>query len=734
MPTTLTKAPFASSDIDLSGKVRDKRHSNYADQSLSGVATQESNTPDVSQKSTQRQRPSVADLRKSFEQNMRQEVSSFLPQTPTKTSLNNVESWQLNKQSIDLERPSSSRHSKPLINHTPNQQKGSAAITPPNVKRRAHRKQSKGKKSGQSSPTPPVPKTKWGNQPVPLSKSDQFPRRKNEASECTRISSEPPPDPPEVRRVEAITTKLDEPVYLSKSTDTSHYKPFLKSKSGDSFFARISQSYQSPTIRKSTEPGRQIIPVQVTRVPKTSSKSELPPRRMGKVSDLRKLFDRSSNRGNSPGPSMPFNRHRCRGAMEARSSDISQLDEQPGLPNSHSSTTCAPSLTTEISTNDFYSTFSERLVDPEARPPDSKLTATSPKRPEGFSTPAGQNIPFESDSPVKNRIRHFESLDQGIHSNTSLHATFQQSENITGKEKAPGSGWRPIRERGIQMWRRISQTFSHSLNNGNDDSYDSEDGLSNAAKINSNRSPSNRLGSRSRARRSSLFGYHIYRTSDTRRSSTAFSSRRSPSVDIEIDETLVTTLDHDVPYFGYNRPYDPSSPPLLPHQQVLPRLSFPSLEYIQSNVGSNGLKTFGVDFGLDGNIESRHQHGYGFLAEAKAQSSTHNDGHNENLENLRYVSPEPTTPQGDPDALTKVRSQQTSSREARRRSRHDEKKTWRELKADMKQYQREQRNLERGERERGDDIDSPSTSSFSSRHHRKKDKGKQRATDAIPEE
>lgn len=750
IPTTPTKGPISVHN-DTSNNIREKRPGNHWGKFSGDFTSSHEDLFNTPEKYT---RPSVAELRRSFEQNVSRGALSFLPQTPTKTSLKSVRITQhSNRESRDLERPSSSfRHSQSIPHNTPNQPTCSVFTTPPSIKGLTHRKGLKGEKPEkpeQFSPIPPAPRTHWGNSIVSLLISDQFRQKENEVSDPTtsHISL------PALSQVESCITKLDDPRSLTKLTEAPHSKTLPKSKSGDSFFARMSQTHQDPVVRTPAKLQKPI-PVQVNPMPESTPKADVPPRRIGKVSDLRKLFDRPFNRSSSPGPSRPFSQQGHRGAMEDMTHDVSRLDGQPRLMDSHSSKTCVPSLTTEISINDFFSTFSERLVDPQAitaMPAISErleVTNVSPKKPSGLDSPTRPEALVEH-SPVRGCIRHFESLEQ-INSaqntptnNTNLRVAFQRDQNVTNRGRELG-GWRPIRQRGARMWRRISQTFSHSLYNGDDNPdnlHGSENSSLHATNAYTARSPSSMSAGGFRARHSGFFGHRLYRTSDVRRSSTAFSSRPSSRAGLDIDETLISTLDDDVSYPSCNRRYDRSPPPLLTHQRISPSLSFPSLEHISSSPGNTASRDFAMSMGLDGNVESQHQHDYESRGESEADALHNNSNYHKHPSALHYASPRPVTPQGDPSALAKVRSQQTSSREARRRNRYDEKKRRQELKADEKHFRREQQQMDHDERENSGGINSPSISlplifPFSSihHHHKNKNKGKQRATDANPEE
>ena len=103
-----------------------------------------------------------------------------------------------------------------------------------------------------------------------------------------------------------------------------------------------------------------------------------------------------------------------------------------------------------------------------------------------------------------------------------------------------------MRHRGMQMWRRISQTVSHptdSKNNRSDVTSGSEDRNSSTSNIQI------RLTSATPApvhsRRSNIFGHRFSRTFYPQRHSEALSGSSS-SINSEADNTLTTSLDSDM--------------------------------------------------------------------------------------------------------------------------------------------------------------------------------------------
>ncbi|RYO79127.1 hypothetical protein DL766_007710 [Monosporascus sp. MC13-8B] len=734
----------------------EKRSRNLGDKLSENATALHHEQPLIPQRSLRHQKPSVADLRKSFEQNVGQEGSPYIPQTPNNPNLRVEETPQRpHRESGDLQQSSSSlRHSKSFTGDTPNRQTCATSATPPSARARAHRNELKGKRSQQFSPTPRTTAAQGESPIVSMVIRDRSGRRQDDILEPPMLHA-PLQVLLEVGTAERVPVELDSPASLTEATQTTRRKAFPKSSSVSSFFARRSQPHHDATNMETVELPADTIPVKIAQLPKLVSRPEIPPRRMGKVSDLRRQFDRASTKSPSPRLSLSFNGNRYSGPADIKAGGFTQLEGQPGLPASLSKTSCAPSLTTQIFTNDFSCDFSERPH--EIRSSNSKVMLAGPKTPDVFDSPQQSKTSIPPDSPIKDRIEHFESLGQGSSpqgtvsggraksNDANLHSTSKRNGETENRGKASG-GWRPIQERGAQMWRRISQSLSHTTDNGDGDDDDSSEHPASHADHNAGRTSSRASGFTFRTRHS--FAYHFHRSSEIRRSSTALSSQRSSSGDI--DEMLVTTLESNMPYLTYvRRPRRLSPPPWRLHRQrqVSLRQGLPFLARKPRNPENCTSGDFAspVAFGFDGNVESkhprrdRHYQSQSESGDEVVAESSNNDKNLHDPAHLRYVSPRPATPQGDPDALEKVRSQQESSREARRRSRHDEKKRERELKEDTKLFRREQRENEH--RIGLSFLDSsrslPLPLSFPSiHHHRDSDmgKGKEKAASAIPEE
>ncbi|RYP14721.1 hypothetical protein DL765_006191 [Monosporascus sp. GIB2] len=767
-PRRLTKSQSAQQITTTPSRVRisphndaprnssEKRSRNMDEKFSENATALHCGQPPIPQRSLRHQKPSVADLRKSFEQNAGQGGSPHLLQTP-KNSNSRVEETpqRLHRESGDQQQSSSSmRHSKSFAGDTPNRQTCATSATPPSARARAHRNELKGERSQQFSPTPRTTATQGENPIVSMVMRDRSGRQQDDILEPPMLHA-PLRILLEVGTAERVPVELASPASLTEATQTSRRKALPKSSSVSSFFSRRSQPHLRATNMETVELPADTIPVKSAQLPKSVSRPEIPPRRMGKVCDLRRQFDPALAKSPSLRPSLSFNGNRYSGPVYIKAGGFTQLEGQPGLPVSLSKTSCAPSLTTHIFTDDFSCDFSERPH--EIRSSNSKVMLAGPKTPEVFDSAQKSKTSIPPDSPIKDRIEHFESLGQdssprGTISggrakshDANLQSTSKRNGETENKGKASG-GWRPIQERGVQMWRRISQSLSHTTDNGDGDNDDSSEHPASHADHNAGRTYSRASGFTFRTRHS--IAYHFYRSFDIRRSSRAFSSQRSSSGDI--DETLVTTLESSMPYLTYvRRPRRLSPPPWRLHRQrqVSLRQGLPFLARKPRNPENYTSGDFAslVAFGFDGNVESKHprrdrhhQSMSGSADEMVAESSNNNKNLHDPA-NLRYVSPRPATPQGDPGALEKVRSQQESSREARRRSRHDQKKRERELKADTKLFRREQRENEHGIGLSFLDSSRslPLALSLPSIHHhrdRDKGKGKGKAASAIPEE
>lgn len=173
-----------------------------------------------------------------------------------------------------------------------------------------------------------------------------------------------------------------------------------------------------------------------------------------KVPELRRLFDRSS-----PGSFMTFARQRCAFPDHGRDSP----DQHQDIPSRHSASDDSssmsqkptpPTLTTEITINNFECTF----LDGQEQFHCSK-NGTSAQN----CIPSPTPPPVDHESPLKDRIKHFEHLHRRSQSHaTAPHDTgcvSMKTENSIPVVQKVVENRHPVRN----IWRRISQSLTQSL-------------------------------------------------------------------------------------------------------------------------------------------------------------------------------------------------------------------------------------------------------------------------------
>ncbi|KAI1850363.1 hypothetical protein JX266_004221 [Neoarthrinium moseri] len=201
------------------------------------------------------------------------------------------------------------------------------------------------------------------------------------------------------------------------------------------------------------------------------------PFRNSKVADLRKLFDRRS-----PKPLLSFSR-RHRQSIPGLNTDSSSRRRVLHRTTSSSilssplstKTSTPPELTTKISTNDFSCDFLNEKKYPvvqEATRSSTKVRHSPPKG--GPDSRARDRTQTSNESPLKDHIKHFEHLHTRAHSReTRIHDTIQASSFPPTVEApvptAPTAveSHHPIR----RVWRRISSSFAQSLEGGHENSH-----------------------------------------------------------------------------------------------------------------------------------------------------------------------------------------------------------------------------------------------------------------------
>ncbi|KAI1116313.1 hypothetical protein F5Y14DRAFT_459394 [Nemania sp. NC0429] len=298
-------------------------------------------------------------------------------------------------------------------------------------------------------------------------------------------------------------------------------------------------------------------PFRILRVPKALSPRSRAAHGSGKVSQLRKIFERSSKRFSSPRSLM---RLRSRLSSEELADDLTGNDAPSSWDESDS-----PLSTQTISVNDFFCEFVGGLDHEEttiaASPSETAAEVVSQKRRE---------------SPVKHRIQQFEHLSR-------------DSLNTKGGSK---------RTMGVAIWRKISSslTFNRSIDSRKDDNSEHEPiNPTNETSPRSNTSvdrippPAGGGGdARPLFRHSSSFGYSMYRVSHKSRQ--FVSSQTAP--DIHADAGDVSNKPPKRTRNASNGHSSPSTPRFL-------NSSFPILTRVSSGFRQPNW------FGLDGHSPSK---------------------------------------------------------------------------------------------------------------------------------
>ncbi|KAI0431163.1 hypothetical protein F5Y09DRAFT_330571 [Xylaria sp. FL1042] len=380
---------------------------------------------------------------------------------------------------------------------------------------------------------------------------------------------------------------------------------------------------------------------EILEIPIILSQGSRPTQSGGKVSQLRKFFERSSKILSSPLSLM--NSHSVILEPDEASSALmgdyssSSWSESESLRSTHTLArriSIVPSLTTEISVNDFFCDF---VGSPsyEASP-----IATSPSE-----TAAKVISQAKHESPVRNRIQQFEHLSRdslkvgadlqrhGKYKDPDLKSVFAKG---SGKRGMVGS-WKPIHEKGVAIWRKISNSLSHSLDSWKDcNSYheqiDPIEGLSSNTSTDQPASLANDL--KRGLGGFSPFGYSMHRVAHT---SGHFVTPSYTTPSIQLD-------DKDTPNNVPRRELDashsrsaPDTPPPLVIRKGLPVIARVSRGFHRSS-----------GFGLDGHFPSK------LVQEEEFRPS-------------EGTTSGPSTPQGDPDALLKVMLKQSAAERSRRR-------------------------------------------------------------------
>ncbi|KAI2602537.1 hypothetical protein GGR54DRAFT_653857 [Hypoxylon sp. NC1633] len=321
----------------------------------------------------------------------------------------------------------------------------------------------------------------------------------------------------------------------------------------------------------------------------------------GKVSDLRRFFERSSAQSLSP--------HSFKTLWKSRSRRYDYFEPSTEMTEHISGRIPVPELTTEILTNDFSCDFGE--ASDNAGPTRLKV-----------------HLNTEPD-----RIQQFERLEHsqpyGIGHRTSIR---DKEDDL--KEMKNRASWHP---------------FGHRADSVNDRNDGGEE-------------VSSSVGCQLRYRRSDIFGYRLYRASEVVRSSV--DSLRS-GLSMDINEELINRFESQPPYPAYAR--SPSCPRMT---------------------DDLGCSEEFEDFGLDGSILSKATRRRDKPATGRTSRSL-------------GPSPSPVPSQGDPDALSRVMTHQTTAE--RRRRRLEEKQLRREQRDKNREEKTKSKGKEKETRHRNDD-------------------------------
>ncbi|KAI0549844.1 hypothetical protein F4679DRAFT_595167 [Xylaria curta] len=372
----------------------------------------------------------------------------------------------------------------------------------------------------------------------------------------------------------------------------------------------------------------------VFRTPKASLPGDRPTQGSGKVSRLRRFFEQSPSLLSSPLSLMGF---------RSRPGPAEKLQEDHPFPPRHETgsltsvntvtrrRSMVPSLTTEISVNDFYCDFAG---DSNGETP----ILLSPSE-----TVVEREAHVKCESPVKHRIQQFEHISRDslkvgpiddYHSKddrTELSSTFKTGYKGKGKRNIV-SGWKPIHQKGAAIWRKISNSFGRSLDSWKDCDSDHE-----------HLNPTEDIGSDTdfdRPPSPADYSKPYFHHSRSLRYSMDHDSHTSPQL---VSSSQTVRLGVRGPLNARSRQtskasYDCSSPhsPLSP-QTLTKRV--PLAVRIYSGFSRPNA------FGLDGHFPSKP------VREEESEAGMSG----------------PSTPQGDPNALLKVMLKQSAAERNRRR-------------------------------------------------------------------
>ncbi|KAI0189855.1 hypothetical protein F4808DRAFT_467209 [Astrocystis sublimbata] len=420
--------------------------------------------------------------------------------------------------------------------------------------------------------------------------------------------------------------------------------------------------------------------------PKTPPASSRPTQEGGKVARLRRFFERSPN---------PLATHRSLMSLhgllnnnKSRRNPSSPSWSDTGSPTSTHTVarmrSIVPSLTTEISVNDFFCDFvgnSRHAESPAPIPTDPAVELRYRKSRESSA---------KLESPVKRRIQHFERI-----SRETLHSEYRQMGSGDGASsllnRRPGrkvnkhkqyllGSWEPIHQRGAAIWRKISNSLTRSLDSWKEDGErkDGHDHLHPNNKVmrdgcatHATSRAENDLDPDFHQSGSFTYGAHANRRRANREfmsssytapslpfSATASSSStrlpHSHSHAHHVKYTTATTSESD---YDRSLPNTPLSPPATHKKKT------PLIRRISSGFHWPHAHAHGFGLGLDGHLPSRPVRGDEGVGEVEAEEAEE-DGRSE--------------PLGDPNALLKVMLKQSAAERSRRRQDEKERETHRQ--------------------------------------------------------
>ncbi|KAK8092046.1 hypothetical protein PG997_002407 [Apiospora hydei] len=440
-------------------------------------------------------KPSVADLRKSFEQKVPRQ---WLPSIAT-----DPDEGEKEEKSISAD---SGPTMKMATSGVPAQESSKTLNMPPSARHKSQPELLKQQPADGFSRTPTYPARvlRTPATGIPTSKGSRQRQamltksKTMELSSVTSCSTKGPGDPGVWVAAETVKAKkvqlpfplLDHVCVTHKSDDEND---LLCCGDGQPRHVQTKQmSHRQQAATSSSEGSNvfnttftQAIPVEVRPISRPNSKSDPTTRRTAKVADLRRLFDRPSLRGSSPTGFMTFARRQRSTMPSIGSGDATRNHDLAEYTTS--SNESAPELTTEITLDDFSCRFSHDqnpTKSPEGAPPvttageETRMSSSKPRAHFHMSEDTETETEQE-DSPLKRRIKHFEHLQ--VSSNpkglaygrakshdANLHAAFKASSPRRVPSKVKNGQW--LRERGASTWRRISSSLNISTDGGNDTS------------------------------------------------------------------------------------------------------------------------------------------------------------------------------------------------------------------------------------------------------------------------